>query len=75
MRSELKGANRGAPKRARVLTKSNIKRKKITTPAQEENNEAKEDDTNRQTTLSQYQNTAPVMEPLRGLRNRNNQVS
>lgn len=57
---------------ARTLTNSNRKRKKITSPPQRENDEAEGDDTNRQTTLSQHQNTAPVVERLRGLRNRNN---
>ena len=41
-------------KRARALTNSNRKRKKITSPTQEEDNEAEGDDTNRQTTLFQY---------------------
>ena len=54
-------------KRARVLTNSNCKRKKITSPTQGEDDDAEGDDINRQTTLSQYQNTAPVVERLYGL--------
>lgn len=49
-----------AQKRARTLTNSNCKQKKITNPPQKE-----EDDTNWQTTLSKYQSTALVVERLR----------
>lgn len=56
-------------KRPRALTNSNRKLNKVTATAVQDRNKGSEGDME-QTTLSQYKNTAPVVNRLQGLRDR-----